>query len=115
MAIFGRIITITAGTPQRIVPGRTLVNSITVQGLHAGTGLIYVLSAEPDVTMAKGGVGTALIAELGPATATSGTTPFPIPLNGEAVNQAGGTDLHYFGIDGANSGDLVAVSWDARN
>ncbi len=115
MAIVGRIITIVAGTAERLTLNTNLVNSITIQGLHGGTGLIYVLSASPQETMVKGNAGTCLIAELGPATATAGTTPFSLPVNGSGTTQAGGMDTHTIGVDGSHSGDTVAVSWDDRS
>ena len=110
----GRIITITAGTAQRIVTNRVMANSMLVQPLHGGTGLVYVLNAAPNFTCGNGSAGTTFVAELGPATTTAPGSTFTFPSNSSGTTQAGGFSLQYWCIDGAHSGDTVAVSWDQR-
>lgn len=110
-----RVITVTAGTAIRIVNNSVRVDSIVFQMLHgATTGLGYVLNASPQVTCATGGVGTAQVAELAPATSTAPGQSVTVPSNGSATNSEGGLDLQWWCLDGATSGSTVLVSWNPR-
>ena len=116
----GRIITITAGTAIRLILNPTtvkpvLANSMLIQVQHAGSGLVYVLNANPQQTCALGNATTTEVAELAPATSTEPGGSFTFPSNGSATNGSSGFDVRYWCVDGSNSGDTVIVSWDVRN
>jgi hypothetical protein len=114
----GRVLTVTAGTPVPLIPNASQVNpviasSIFIQALHNGAGIIYILNCNPQTTCSKGNATTILVAELSPASPTSPGGWFRFPSNGQ--NGSGGTtDVRYWQIDGTNSGDTVATSWDLR-
>lgn len=115
----GSIITITAGTAIRVILNASQANpvkanSILVQPLHGGTGLIYVLNANPSFTCSNGGAGTTFVAELAAATSTAPGQTFTFPSNGTATSSSSGFDVRYYCIDGSHTGDTVAVSWDVR-
>lgn len=116
----GVIITIAAGTAVRVIPNPSTANpvkanSIFIQPLHgSSTGLIYVLNAAPNVACSNGGAGTTFVAELGPSTSTAPGSSFSFPSNPTATSATSGFDLRYWCIDGAHTGDQVAVSWDIR-
>ncbi len=109
-----KTITVTAGTAIRVVNNSVRVDSILVQMLTGGSGRGYVLNSNPQNTCTKGAAGTAFVAELGAASATSPGASATIPSNGSAANTQGGLDLQYFCVDGSNSGDTILVSWNPR-
>ena len=116
----GFIATISAGTAVRLIsnPSKAnpvMANSLFIEPLHGGTGLVYVLYAPPDVTCTNGGAGTTFVAELAPATSTAPGQSFTFPSNGTAAAEASGTDIRSWCIDGSHTGDTVAVSWNLRN
>ncbi len=116
----GRLISITAATAIRVIlnpatAAPVMANSITIQPLLASSGgVVYVLSAPPDVTCANGGAGTTFVQELTAATSTVPGSVYNFPINGSGTTQAGGFDVRYFCLDGAHTGDSVAVSWDVK-
>ena len=111
----GRIITITAGTAIRIATKRTLANSMLIIPLPGeSAGNVYVLNANPQGTCNNGSAGTTFVASLAAATSSVPGASFTFPSNGSSVTQQGGFDVQFWCIDGAHSGDTVAVSWDAR-
>jgi hypothetical protein len=117
----GSVITITAGTAIRLIANAgtvqpVIANSLLIQPLHGGSGIVYVLNCSPSLTnCAKGSAGTTLVAELPPATSTAPSTgSFTFPSNGTGTQQGGGFDVRYWAIDGGNSGDTVATSWDVK-
>jgi hypothetical protein len=115
----GKLVTINAGTPVPLVPNAStvnpvLVNSIFIQAQHGGSGIIYVLNCNPQTTCSKGNATTILVAEIPAATTTAPGGWFRFPTNGSASNGSGGTDLRYWQVDGANSGDVAICSWDVR-
>ena len=116
----GRIITITAGAAIRLILNPSTAravqaNSMLIQALHGGSGLIYILNCDPSITCVRGNAGTTLVAELAPATSTAPGGSFTFPTNGSATSGSGGFDVRYWAVDGSTNGDTVATSWDLRN
>ena len=110
-----KVITITAGTAIRVVNNSVKVSSILFQMLHGGSGLGYVLNADPtNANCNKSTAATAFVAELAPASATAPGGSATVPSNGSATTQQGGQDLQWFCVDGSNSGDTMLVSWSPR-
>lgn len=114
----GNVITLTTGTAVRLVPNPSQANpiqcnSIFIQVLPAGTGSVYVLNANPAVTMLKDSAGTTTVAQLGPGTATQPGMSFTFPSNGSATNVSSGADLRFFGVQGTTA-DQVFATCDLR-
>ena len=111
----GQTITVTAGTAQRLnVRSPTLVTSLFFQMLPASSGgLGYVLFAQKGVTCSNGGAGTTLIATLSGATTSSpgGNVTLPFPSNPQNPK----LDASLYCVDGATSGNGVAVSFNLSN
>ncbi len=107
----GRIITVTAGTAIRLTTATTrlTVNSISLQMRAGGTGVGYVLWAQPGVTCATATAGQ-LVVELGAS--PSSTVPGAQVLIDRS--QIGGTDLRNWCVDGSANGDEIVVTWDRR-
>ena len=109
-AQFGKQITVTAGTPIRLVNTRTMVSSLLIQMKHGGSGLGLVYNADPAIACSAG----TLVAELAPATATSPGGSYTFPSNGSATTESSGFDINYVCVDGSNSGDVLVTSWNVR-
>jgi hypothetical protein len=110
-----KVITITSGTAIRVVNNSVKASSILFQMLDGGSGLGYVLNANPqNANCNKASAGTAWVAELAPATVTAPGGSATVPSNGSATTEQGGQDLQWFCVDGAHSGDTVLVSWNPR-
>ena len=109
-AQYGRQITVTAGTPIRVVSTRTLVASVFVQMKHGGSGLGLIYSANPSESCSAG----TLVAELSPASPTAPGGAYVFPSNDSAGTQQGGYDMNWLCVDGSNSGDVMIVSWNPK-
>lgn len=114
----GNPITLTSGTAVRFIPNPSTVspvmcNSFLVQSLAGNTGIVYVLNANPAVTMVKDGAGTTTVAQLSFGTSTQPGSSFTFPSNGTATSQSSGADWRYWGIQGS-TGDTVEATCDLR-
>lgn len=103
-------ITVTAGTAIRLSAGNIRVNSFSVQMGAGGTGLGYLLYAQPATTCATATAGH-LVAQMGAA--ASATQP------GQQIlvdrKDLGGTDLRRWCVDGSVNGDTIILSYDVKN
>lgn len=105
-------ITLTTGTAVRLVPNRTLANSILIQVQPGSTNPVYVLWADTGITCNVNTAGQ-LVATLGPGTASQPGSSFTFPSNGTATTQAGGFDIASYCVQGTSS-DTVVATWDQR-
>ena len=112
--LLGKQITVTAGTAIRVTTGNLMASSILIQMKHGGSGVGYVLYADPSATCNVGAAGTTLVAELAPANPLAPGGSFTYPSNNDSTTQQGGFSPAYFCVDGSNSGDVIIVSWSQR-
>jgi hypothetical protein len=103
-ARFGRIITVTAGTPIRLATVRTIAARIMIQMLSGGTGRGYAMDGVPE--------GTTPVAltwptvQMAPATATApGGTYTDTDSVGSSI------DLSRIWVDGSQTGDTMVVTY----
>ena len=110
-------LTVTAGTPQRIIPSGivTPAKRLIITPLAGGTvGLVYVVSVPalpPDGVAAASVARTAnnTVAQIGPATATIPGTPFrlnKIETDGDPIQ------VNEYEIDVGTSNTVVLCAWE---
>lgn len=105
---FSKIVTVVAGTPERLATNPIFVNRIIVTPLAAaGSALVYVICQDPSVVPMTT-TNNDKVTQLGTATATIPVVPFVLNrLDGQPP-----LNLQEFGIDGSHSGDTVLVSYE---
>lgn len=102
-------ITITPGTPKRFVRTPTiplLMRSLRITPLHGGTGVVYVLNGDPNVTLVTNA--QTLVTELAPATATAPGEKFVLDRSNDGQPPIA---IGEWGLDGS-AADICAVSWE---
>jgi len=101
----GNPITMT-GSAIRLVPNPNtarpiLCHQIQIQVQPGGNGLVYVLNAAPNVTMAYNGAATTTVDSLGPGTSTQPGQQWVYP---SSPMQGANVDMRYIGVYGTGTG-----------
>lgn len=106
------------GSAIRFVPNPNtanpiMCNSLLVQSIAGNAGVVYILNADPSVTMTKDAAGTTTVAQLSIGTSSQPGSSFTFPSNGTATSAASGFDLRRWGAVGTNA-DVILASCDLR-